>query len=226
MIPMSAALPSFSRSTDSPRPRVAILISGRGSNMVALLEKRDSIDADFVGVISSKASAPGLELARGLDVATRVVPGREFKGDRAGYDAALTETLQELGADFIVLAGFMRILTDGFVSAWRGRMVNIHPSLLPLFPGLHPHQQAIDAGVKVSGCTVHFVAPGEVDGGPIAAQRSVPVYATDSAESLAARVLVEEHRLYADTLRQLFNGSLQLREGRVVERESEPRPLV
>ncbi len=186
--------------------------------MVAILQERANIDAEFVGVVSSRASAPGLKAAETLGVATRVVPAKEFKGERAAYDDALQATLRELEADFVVLAGFMRILGQDFVKHWQGRMVNIHPSLLPAFPGLHPHQQAIDAGVKISGCTVHFVAPGEVDGGPIAAQACVPVSSGDNATSLAARVLEVEHKIYPATLAKIFRGELELTSGRVVER--------
>ena len=199
----------------SPRPRVAVLISGSGTNMEVILASRATMDATFVGCISSRADAAGIERAQrhGLDV--RVIPAASHP-DRAAYDAALQATLDELGATFVVLAGFMRILTDSFVARWRGRMVNIHPSLLPAFPGLHAQRQALEAGVRVAGCTVHFVEPGEVDGGPIIAQAAVPVFDDDTEESLSARIQREEHRIYPAALARLFDGRLRYVDGAVV----------
>ena len=197
--------------------RIAILISGRGSNMASILERRSSIDADFVGVLSSDAKAPGLETARSFGVPTAVVDPRVWPV-RDQYDDALAEQLDTWGANLIVLAGFMRILTDGFVERYQGRILNIHPSLLPAFAGLHPQRKAIRAGVKLSGCTVHFVAPGPVDSGPIAAQAAVAVFAGDNEETLAARILEQEHQLFVATLRRIVNGELELVNDRVVER--------
>lgn len=199
------------------RARIAILISGRGSNMEAILAKRDAIDADFVGVISSREDAAGLQKADALGLVTRCVPSAAHP-TREGYDAALLEVLRDLDADFLVLAGFMRILTDAFVERFAGRIINIHPSLLPAFPGLHAQRQALEAGVKVAGCTVHFVAPGAVDSGPIIAQAPVPVYADDDEASLSARIQVQEHRIYPAALQALVGGAMTLRGGRVVER--------
>lgn len=198
------------------RPRVAILISGRGTNMDAILSHRDDLAADFVAVISSKAEAEGLATARdryGLPVF--VVDAKAYPR-RADYDAALAAVLEEQRVDFIVLAGFMRILSDEFVRKYPGAIVNIHPSILPSFAGLHAQRQALEAGVRVSGCTVHFVAPGAVDTGPIIAQAVVPVYSDDSEDTLAQRIQVEEHRLYPAALRAIFEKRLRLDDERVV----------
>lgn len=201
--------------TTPRRPRVAILISGRGTNMEAILAKRDEIYADFVAVISSSATAKGLQTAQEhYHLPTFVVDVAEH-ADRAAYDDALHHVLQEQRVDFIVLAGFMRILTDDFVRRYPHRIVNIHPSLLPSFPGLHAQRQALRAGVKVSGCTVHVVVPGDVDGGPIIGQAVVPVYTDDDETSLAARIQKQEHRLYPAALHALFEGRLFLRDGHV-----------
>lgn len=203
------------------RPRVAILISGRGTNMDAILSHRHELPADFVAVVSSRAEAGGLTIARdryGLPVF--VVDAKAHK-NRAAYDEALAEVLREQRVDFIVLAGFMRILSDGFVRSYPGAIVNIHPSILPSFAGLHAQRQALDAGVRVSGCTVHFVAPGAVDTGPIIAQAVVPVYSDDTEESLSARIQIEEHRLYPAALRSVFEQRLRLDDGRVVSRVRE-----
>lgn len=199
------------------RARIAILISGRGSNMEAILAKRHEIDADFVAVISSREDAAGLQKAEALGLPTRCVPGKAHP-TREAYDAALHSMLEELGADFLVLAGFMRILTDEFVARFAGRIINIHPSLLPAFPGLHAQRQALEAGVKIAGCTVHFVAPGAVDSGPIIAQAPVPVYSDDDEASLSARIQVQEHRIYPAALQALVGGAMVLKGGRVVER--------
>ena len=206
--------------TDS-KFRVAILISGRGSNMVRILESRAELNAEFVGVLSSRADAPGVEKASqqfGMPVAS-IEPG-DFDS-REAYDAALKEQLDEWGANFLVLAGFMRILTKGFVEQYAGRIVNIHPSLLPAFPGLNAQQQALMAGVRISGCTVHFVGTGAVDSGPIILQRAVDVKFEDTVDSLSARIRGEEHHAYPEALRQLFAGEIRLREGRVVKGEKQ-----
>ena len=187
-------------------PRIAILISGRGSNMNALLEAREAYGYNVVGVIASRGSAPGIALAEAAGVETVVVAGVDHKGDRAGYDEALDTQLRLWGVDIIVLAGFMRILSDTFVEQYPWRIVNIHPSLLPAFPGLDPHGQAISAGVKLSGCTVHFVTVGSVDTGPIIVQVAVPVLPADDAGTLAARVLAEEHKLFPAVIAGLAKG--------------------
>ncbi len=196
----------------SPRARIAILISGRGSNLGAILAARGQLAADIVLVASSHADAAGLDIARAHGVSTTVLAG----GSRAARDASLLAALEEHDVDWVVLAGFMRILGDEVLARFERRMVNIHPSLLPAFPGLRPHRQALDAGVRVTGCTVHFVAAGEVDGGAIVAQAVVPVLPGDDEVSLADRVLAAEHRLYPAVLRALFDGQVTWRDGGVV----------
>lgn len=198
--------------------RTAILISGRGSNMAALLAAaaRDpDYPADFALVLANRADAGGLEHARALGVATAVVESRAYKGDRPGFEAAMGAALAEHQIDLIALAGFMRVLTEGFVRRWEGRLVNIHPSLLPLFPGLHTHERALAAGVRLHGCTVHLVSPG-VDEGPILAQAAVPVLADDTPDALAARVLAQEHRLYPAALAWVAAGRVRVAGGRAV----------
>ena len=183
--------------------RVAILISGRGSNMAAILEtaEREAWDCEFCLVLSNKASAAGLELARSKGVPTDVLDHRSFgKGNRHLFDAALAERLQGAGADWVVLAGFMRILGPNFTGPFAGRILNIHPSLLPKYPGLRTHERCLEAGDDVHGCTVHLVDD-SLDGGPILAQAEVPVRPGDDPETLAARVLVQEHRLYPAVVR-------------------------
>jgi phosphoribosylglycinamide formyltransferase-1 len=191
--------------------RVAILISGRGSNMSALIEaaQADGFPAEIVAVISNKADAGGLERAHALGVPTVVIESKPYGQDRAGFEAALQAELDARGVELICLGGFMRLFTADFVQRWYGRMLNIHPSLLPSFPGLDPHGQALRAGVKLSGATVHFVIP-ETDAGPIVMQGAVAVHDDDSAETLADRVLAVEHRIYPEALRLLANGAARL----------------
>jgi phosphoribosylglycinamide formyltransferase-1 len=196
--------------------KIVILISGRGSNMQAILEAR--LPLSVAAVISNDATASGLITAQKHGVATRVVDHRAH-ADRAAFDTALAAAIDEYAPDLLVLAGFMRILTAGFVEHYRDRILNIHPSLLPSFTGLHTHRRALEAGVKVHGCSVHFVTP-ELDHGPIVAQAAVPVLDDDSEDTLAARVLAQEHRLYpqavawfcAERLRITENGSVELAE--------------
>jgi len=187
--------------------RVAILISGRGSNMVALLEAaRDpAFPAEIVLVLANRPDAPGLRLAAAAGVPTECVDHRPFKGDRAAHEAAIDAKLRGFGTAFVCLAGYMRLLTPFLVHAWRGAMLNIHPSLLPAFPGLHTHARALAAGVKLHGCTVHLVTDG-MDEGPILAQAAVPVLAGDTEDALAARVLVREHALYPAALAGFLDG--------------------
>lgn len=212
--------------SESTVPRVAILISGRGTNMDAILAQRDRMPADFVAVVASRPTAAGLRSAQELQVPTFVVDAAAF-ATRSAYDSALQNLLEEQRIDFVVLAGFMRILTDAFVARYAGRLVNIHPSLLPSFPGLHAQRQALQRGVRASGCTVHFVEPGEVDGGPIIAQAVVPVYSDDTEETLAARIQVEEHRLYPAALKALFEQRLVLRDGLVrSQQRTDEVPLI
>ncbi len=189
------------------RKRVAILISGRGSNMAALVDAAKAPDypADIALVLSNVADAAGLARARQAGIATEVVEHRRFGKDREAFEAALQKILDEHRIELICLAGFMRLFTAQFVQLWAGRMLNVHPSLLPLFPGLDPHGQALRAGAKVSGATVHFVIP-ETDAGPIIAQESVPVLQGDTPDALAARVLEAEHRIYPLALRRIAEG--------------------
>jgi phosphoribosylglycinamide formyltransferase-1 len=191
--------------------RAVVLISGRGSNMEALL--RAGLPVEFACVISNKPEAEGLRVAGELGVATAVVDHRAYS-DRAGFDAALAEAIDRHAPDLVILAGFMRVLTEGFVRRYQGRMINIHPALLPAFPGLHTHRRALVAGVKLHGCTVHFVTP-EVDVGPIVIQAAVPVLDDDDEASLAARVLAQEHRIYPQAVRWFAEGRLRLDAGRV-----------
>ena len=196
--------------------RIVILISGRGSNMQAILKvaAADRWPAQIAAVISNQPTAAGLDVARAAGIATSAINHRDYP-DREQFDAALAELIDQHSPDVIVLAGFMRILTPGFVNRYFGRLINIHPSLLPSFPGLHTNQQAIDAGVKVHGATVHFVTA-ELDHGPIIAQATVPVLDDDTEDTLATRVLEQEHRIYPQAVRDLISGALKLVDGRVV----------
>src|SRR5579862_3906738 len=180
---------------ETMKRRVAILISGRGSNMAALIEATKAADfpAEIVVVISNQAEAGGLAKARENGIPTVTIESKPYGGDRAAFEAALQSVLERNTVDLICLGGFMRLFTAEFVRRWYGRMLNIHPSLLPSFPGLDPHGQALRAGVKISGATVHFVIP-ETDAGPIVMQGAVEVRGDDTPDSLAARVLAIEHR--------------------------------
>ena len=190
--------------------KVAVLISGRGSNLQALIEAcaDASYPAEIVLVISNVAGAPGLERAREAGIATEVIEHARYDR-RESFDAAMDGRLTNADAELICLAGFMRILGDEFVRKWQGRLINIHPSLLPAFKGMHVHEQAIGAGVKISGCTVHYVIS-ELDSGPAIAQAAVAVRDDDTAESLARRVLEAEHRLYPSALRLIAEGRVRL----------------
>lgn len=185
---------------------IVVLISGRGSNMEAILGAR--LPARIAAVISNEPEAKGLATARAQGIATAVVPHREFS-DRAASDSALAAAIDAHQPDLVVLAGFMRILTEDFIARYAGRLMNIHPSLLPAFPGLHTHRHALAAGVRIHGCTVHFVTPA-LDRGPIIVQAAVPVLPGDSEEALAARVLREEHRIYPQAIRWFCEGKLTL----------------
>ncbi len=187
--------------------RVGILISGRGSNMEALLEAARTPDypAEIVLVLSNNPDAAGLTTAAAAGIPTRAIDHRPFKGDRAAHEAAIHAALREAGAEIVCLAGYMRVLTPFLVETWAGRMLNIHPSLLPALPGLHTHRRALDSGATEHGCTVHVVTAG-VDQGPILAQATVPVLPTDTEDSLGARVLVQEHRLYPRALADFVLG--------------------
>ena len=191
--------------------RVAILISGRGSNMAALIAAAKAADfpAEIVMVISNKTEAGGLAKAAASGIPTRVIESAPFGKDRAGFEAVLQRALDEAKVELICLGGFMRLFTAAFVQHWYGRMLNIHPSLLPSFPGLDPHGQALRAGVKISGATVHFVIP-ETDAGPIVMQGAVPVADDDTPETLATRIIAIEHRIYPEALRLLAGGKVRL----------------
>ena len=183
---------------------VAILISGRGSNMRALIEAcaRPDYPAEIVLVLSNRPDAPGLQVAENAGLKTLVIDHKPFGTDREAHEREVDAALQASGAMLVVLAGYMRVLTPWLVKAWEDRMLNIHPSLLPAFPGLHTHEAALKAGAKEHGCTVHLVTSG-VDEGPILGQASVPVLETDTPETLAARVLEQEHLLYPDVLEMI-----------------------
>jgi phosphoribosylglycinamide formyltransferase-1 len=197
------------------RLKVAVLISGRGSNLQALLDAcaKPDFPARIVLVISNIPGVFGLERAERAGVATQVIEHKGF-ASREAFDTALDAAIRASGAELVCLAGFMRLLTPGFVEAWPQRMINIHPSLLPVFKGLHTHQRALDAGVKLHGCSVHFVTP-DLDDGPIIAQAAVPVLAGDDEDTLAGRVLEAEHRIYPLALKLIGEGRLSV-EGKVV----------
>ena len=185
------------------KARTAILISGRGSNMMALVEAaRDpSYPAEVVCVVSNRADAKGLDFAAANGIATTVIDHKAY-ASREDFEAALDGYLRSAGVEIIALAGFMRVLTAGFIARWEGRMINIHPSLLPAYKGLHTHERAIADGAKTHGCSVHLVTP-ELDGGPVLLQAEVPVLAGDTPDTLSARVLKEEHRIYPQALAML-----------------------
>lgn len=201
------------------RLSAVVLISGRGSNLQALLDSRLPVSA----VISNRAEAAGLAIARARGVATRVVEHRAYAA-REAFDDALAAEIERFAPRVLVLAGFMRLLTPGFVGRYAGRVLNIHPSLLPAFPGLDTHRRALAAGVKVHGCTVHFVTE-TLDSGPIVIQAALPVRATDTPESLASRVLAQEHLIYPRAVRWLLEGRLVIRDG-VVHVEGADAQLV
>jgi phosphoribosylglycinamide formyltransferase-1 len=197
------------------RKRVAVLISGRGSNMAALIEaaKDKSYPAEITLVLSNRPDAGGLETAKANRIATEVVDHTKYGKDRAAFDAAVQTVLVKHRIEIVCLAGFMRLLTAGFVDQWPERMINIHPALLPAFKGLDTHQRALDAGAKVHGATVHFVVP-EMDAGPIIVQGAVAVQNDDTEETLAKRVLAVEHRIYPFALKQLAEGRITVVDGR------------
>ncbi|GGX81498.1 phosphoribosylglycinamide formyltransferase [Vogesella alkaliphila] len=191
---------------------IVILISGRGSNMQAIVDA-DIPGARIAAVIANRPDAAGLAWAAARGIATVGLDHKQF-ASREAFDAQLAAEIDAFQPDLVVLAGFMRILTPAFTARYEGRMLNIHPSLLPSFPGLHTHQRAIDMGCKVAGCTVHFVTA-ELDHGPIVSQAVVPVLDDDTETTLAARVLQQEHRLYPEAVRRFAAGELQIRNGRI-----------
>jgi phosphoribosylglycinamide formyltransferase-1 len=192
---------------EMPRLRLGVLISGRGSNLQALIDAcaDPAYPAEIVSVISDRAEAPGLAIAAAAGISAVAIRHR----DRPAFASEASVLLHGQRADLVCLAGFMRVLDTAFVEAWRDRMVNIHPSLLPAFPGLHPHRQALAAGVRFSGCTVHFVRP-QVDAGPIIAQAVVPTRPGDDEARLAARILAVEHRLYPLAVRLIAEGRVRV----------------
>lgn len=194
---------------------IVVLISGRGSNMEALIAARDAgrLPVNIAAVISNRADAKGLETAAKAGIATHYVDHKAFAG-REAFDAALAERIDGFSPDLVVLAGFMRILSEGFVRHYEGRLMNIHPSLLPSFPGLHTHQRALEEGVRIHGCTVHFVTPA-LDHGPVIIQAAVPVLDEDDEAALAARVLAQEHLVYPQAVRWFAENRLRLENGRV-----------
>ncbi|MFZ2869081.1 phosphoribosylglycinamide formyltransferase [Zavarzinia sp.] len=201
----------------SGKRRTAILISGRGSNMAALLDAaagQPAYPADIALVLSNRPGAAGLARAEAAGIPTQVIDHKAHAG-RAEFDAALDAALEAAGIELVVLAGFMRLLTPGFTEKWLGRMVNIHPSLLPSFKGVHVHEQALAAGVRFSGCTVHFVTA-DMDAGPIIGQAVVPVHPGDTPDDLAARTLAAEHRLYPAAVALVATGGARLEAGRTV----------
>jgi phosphoribosylglycinamide formyltransferase 1 len=198
------------------KKRIAILISGRGSNMASLIKaaKDSSYPAEIILVISNKADAVGLSFAEEQGIASLSIPHKSF-ASRETHDAAIDAALEAGGAEIVCLAGYMRIMTQGLIEKWAGKMINIHPSLLPAFPGLHTHERAIEAGAAEHGCTVHFVTAG-VDEGPVISQARVPVLAGDTPETLGARVLAEEHILYPAALRLVAEGKVRMEDGGAV----------
>jgi phosphoribosylglycinamide formyltransferase-1 len=202
------------------RLRLAVLASGRGSNLGAILDACRSHDfpARVAVVVSDRERAAALDRARAEGIDAVFLDPKAY-GDRAAYDQALLATLERHRPGLVCLAGFMRLLGPAFVRAWAARLLNIHPSLLPAFPGLHPHRQALDYGVKVSGATVHFVDDG-VDTGPVILQAAVPVLAGDTEDSLAARILVEEHRIYPEAIRLFAEGRLSIAGRRAFVKET------
>lgn len=200
----------------SPRKRAVVFISGGGSNMMALLKATAAPDypAEIVAVIADKADAGGLAKAAAEGIATFAFVRKDFTSKDAHEEAILSQ-LEALSPDIICLAGYMRLLSGRFIQRYEGRIINIHPSLLPLFPGLHTHQRAIDAGMRVAGCTVHFVTEG-MDEGPVIGQAAVPVLTGDTADALAARVLTVEHQLYPQSLRLLAEGKVGMEDGKAI----------
>ncbi|RBM09218.1 phosphoribosylglycinamide formyltransferase [Novacetimonas cocois] len=196
--------------TATTKRPIGILISGRGSNMGALIAACAAADypARIAIVISNNPDAPGLETARRAGLATKAIDHRTFGRDRAAHERVIDAALRDAGVEVVCLAGYMRLLTPFLTQAWAGRMLNIHPSLLPSFPGLHTHERALEAGVRLHGCTVHLVTE-EMDEGPIIGQAAVPVLSGDTPDSLAARILMQEHLLYPAALRRVLMPETQ-----------------
>ncbi len=204
------------------RVKTAVLISGSGSNLQALIDASGDpqFPAEISLVISNRADAYGLKRAEAAGIETEIIDHRKF-GGREEFDAIVDQRLHQAGIDIVCLAGFMRLLSPWFVSRWRDRVLNIHPSLLPAFPGLHVQRRAIEAGARFSGCTVHFVRE-ETDSGPIIIQAAVAIHDNDTPESLAARILIQEHRIYPYALRLVAAGDITIRDDRVFTRHTSP----
>ncbi|MBO9123402.1 MULTISPECIES: phosphoribosylglycinamide formyltransferase [unclassified Rhizobium] len=200
----------------SPRKRVVVFISGGGSNMLALVAaaKDQDFPAEIVGVISDKPDAGGLAKAAAEGIATFAFSRKDYASKEA-HEEAIFAALDALSPDILCLAGYMRLLSGAFIQRYEGKMINIHPSLLPLFPGLHTHQRAIDAGMRIAGCTVHFVTEG-MDEGPVIGQAAVPVLSDDTTDTLAARVLTVEHKIYPQALRLFAEGKVRMDGGKAV----------
>ena len=197
--------------------KLAVLVSGGGSNLQAIIDacKTPDYPAEIVLVFSNQLDASGLERARRAGIRAEAISHKGFEGGREAYDSTVSNLIEESGADLVVLAGYLRLVSESFVTRWEGRLINIHPSLLPSFKGLHVHQAALDAGVKYSGCTVHYVVP-EVDSGPIIAQAVVPVLPGDDAGTLAQRILKQEHRIYPQVIRWIAEGRVSVDEAGIV----------
>ncbi|HBS21884.1 MULTISPECIES: phosphoribosylglycinamide formyltransferase [Thalassospira] len=197
--------------------KLAVLVSGGGSNLQAIIDacKTPDYPAEIVLVFSNQLDAGGLERARRAGIRAEAISHKGFEGGREAYDSTVSNLIEESGADLVVLAGYLRLVSESFVTRWEGRLINIHPSLLPSFKGLHVHQAALDAGVKYSGCTVHYVVP-EVDSGPIIAQAVVPVLPGDDAGTLAQRILKQEHRIYPQVIRWIAEGRVSVDEAGIV----------
>jgi len=213
--PQAAATPAVLFRSPRKRGRIMVLLSGRGSNFKSIHDAilAGAINADIVLVFSNKEDAPGLRMARDRGLETRFLNPKVY-ADKADYDREIVREAERLRVDLILLAGYMKILTPGFCEAFPYRILNIHPALLPAFPGLHVQQRAIDWGVRFSGCTVHFVSA-EVDAGPILLQACVPVLQDDTEDNLAARILVEEHKVYPEAVKLYFEGRVEVRGRRV-----------
>lgn len=211
---------------NSAQKRVVVFISGGGSNMVSLADAcaEPGFPAEIVAVISDKPTAGGLAKAEARGIKTFVFERKAYPG-KAEHEAAILDALADINPDIICLAGYMRLISGDFIRPYEGRILNIHPSLLPLFPGLHTHQRAIDAGMKIAGCSVHFVTEG-MDEGPIVAQAAVPVISDDTADSLAGRVLTVEHKLYPMTLKLLAESKVRMEGGRAVFANTSKTDLV
>ena len=201
------------------RMKLVVPISGRGSNLQSLIDAcaQPDFPAEIALVVSNVPGVMGLERAKAAGIPTAVVNHKDF-ADRESFESALTAVIEPVDPGLICLAGFMRILTDGFVSRWRDRLINIHPALLPAFKGLHTHERAIEAGVRFTGCTIHFVRPA-MDDGPIIVQAAVPIHPEDTPDSLATRVLAEEHRIYPLAVRLIAEGRVRVVGERVLVRD-------